>query len=77
MKKFLTWMLVLSLCLALVAAPALADGMYTPGTYTGVATGHEEGLAVTVTVDESYSYEAEIRAITKQKDDGSAPLMGY
>ena len=53
MKKFLTWMLVLSLCLALVAAPALADGVYTPGTYTGTASGHEDGLAVTVTVDEN------------------------
>ncbi len=53
MKKILTWTLVLSLCLALAAAPAMAEGVYTPGTYTGVSTGHEEGLSVTVTVDET------------------------
>ncbi len=53
MKKILTWTLILSLCLALTAAPALAEGVYTPGTYTGVSSGHEEGVSVTVTVDEN------------------------
>lgn len=53
MKKILIWALILSLCLALTAAPALAEGVYTPGTYTGVSSGHEEGVSVTVTVDEN------------------------
>ena len=39
--------------------------------------GKRVGDRFTVQVDESYSYEAEIRSITKQRDDGSAPLMGY
>ena len=53
MKKVLIWTLILSLCLALTAAPAMADGMYTPGSYTGTGTGHEGGISVTVTVDET------------------------
>jgi len=39
--------------------------------------GKKVGDIVTVQVSESYSYEAEIRSITKGEDDGSAPLMGY
>jgi transcription elongation factor GreA len=39
--------------------------------------GRKVGDRITVHVNESYSYEAEIRSITKQKDDGSAPLMQY
>ena len=60
MKKILTWTLILSLCLALAAAPAMADGVYAPGTYTGTASGHEEGIAVTVTVDENSITEVAI-----------------
>ena len=39
--------------------------------------GKRVGDRFTVQVSESYSYEAEIRSITKGCDDGSAPLMGY
>lgn len=39
--------------------------------------GKKVGDKFTVTVDESYSYEAEIRSIEKSKDDGSAPLMQF
>ena len=39
--------------------------------------GRRVGDRFTVQVDERYSYEAEIRSITKQRDDGSAPLMAY
>ena len=39
--------------------------------------GKRVGDRFTVTTDSGYSYEAEIRSITKQKDDGSAPLMQY
>lgn len=39
--------------------------------------GKKVGDRFTVTVDESYSYEAEIRSIEKSKDDGSAPLMQF
>ena len=39
--------------------------------------GKRVGDRFTVQVSESYSYEAEIRSITKGRDDGSAPLMGY
>ena len=36
-----------------------------------------DGDRVTVHVSDTYSYEAEIRRITKGEDDGSAPLMQY
>lgn len=39
--------------------------------------GKKVGDRFTVQVNESYSYEAEIRSIEKTKDDGSAPLMRY
>ena len=39
--------------------------------------GKRVGDRFTVQVDEHYSYEAEIRSITKQQDDGSAPLLAY
>ncbi len=39
--------------------------------------GKKVGDRFTVHVSESYSYEAEIRSITKTEDDGSAPLLQY
>lgn len=39
--------------------------------------GKKVGDVVTIQVSESYSYDAEIRSITKGEDDGSAPLMRY
>ena len=39
--------------------------------------GKKVGDVITVHVNESYSYDAEIRSITKQQDDGSAPLLQY
>lgn len=39
--------------------------------------GHRVGDTVQVTVNDSYSYDAEIRAIETAADDGSAPLMPY
>ncbi len=39
--------------------------------------GKKVGDRITVRVSESYSYEAEIRAITKGEDDGSVPLLQY
>ena len=39
--------------------------------------GKKVGDRFIVQVSESYSYEAEIRSITKGEDDGSAPLMQY
>lgn len=39
--------------------------------------GKKVGDKFTVQVNDSYSYEAEIRSITKGEDDGSAPLMRY
>ena len=39
--------------------------------------GKKVGDRFTVKVDDSYSYEVEIRAIRKSRDDGSVPLMGY
>ena len=70
MKKAVTWALVLSLCLALTCVPAMAEGTYTPGTYIGTGAGHENGLSVTVTVDEN--------SITEVKVDVSneTPLIG-
>ena len=59
MKKLLAILLALSLCLSLTAFAA-ADGPYTPGTYSAVETGHEDGVAVTITVDENSITEVEI-----------------
>lgn len=39
--------------------------------------GKKVGDTITVHVNDSYSYEAVIKKITKMKDDGSAPLMGF
>ncbi len=39
--------------------------------------GRKVGDRITVQVSDSYSYEAEIRAITKSEDDGSAPLRSF
>ena len=39
--------------------------------------GRRVGDHITVQVSETYSYEAVIRSITKDSDDGSVPLMGY
>ena len=39
--------------------------------------GKKVGDKFTVHVSDTYSYEAEIRRITKGEDDGSAPLMQY
>ncbi len=39
--------------------------------------GRKVGDRITVVVNEKTSYEAVIRSITKDSDDGSVPLMGY
>ena len=39
--------------------------------------GKKVGDRFIVQVSETYSYEAEIRAIRKSRDDGSVPLMGF
>ena len=39
--------------------------------------GRKVGDRITVRVSDSYSYEAVIRSITKEDDDGSAPLLGH
>lgn len=39
--------------------------------------GKRVGDSFTVQVNENFSYRAEIRSITKSRDDGSAPLMKY
>jgi transcription elongation factor GreA len=39
--------------------------------------GKKVGDTFTVKVSDTYSYQAQIRSITKMKDDGSAPLMKY
>ena len=39
--------------------------------------GRRVGDHITVQVSETYSYEAVIKSIVKDSDDGSVPLMGY
>ena len=39
--------------------------------------GKKVGERITVRVSDTYSYEAVIRSITKDSDDGSVPLLGY
>ena len=39
--------------------------------------GKKVGDVITVHVNDNYSYEAEIKSITKGRDDGSVPLLGY
>ena len=40
-----------------------------------VLLGRRVGDKVTVHVSETYSYEVEVRSITKTQDDGSAPVL--
>lgn len=39
--------------------------------------GRRVGDRITVVVNDNYSYDAEIRSITKSEDDGSAPLRSF
>lgn len=39
--------------------------------------GKKAGDTVTIRVSETYSYEAQIRSVTKCRDDGSAPLLQF
>ena len=50
-NKTLAWLLVFAMCMSLGVSAFADDAVYTPGTYTAEATGHEAGLTVTVTVD--------------------------
>lgn len=52
MKKTLAILLVLAMCFSM-SAVAFADSTYTAGTYTGTSSGHEDGITVTITVDET------------------------
>ena len=72
MKKVLSWALVLCLCLALVGTAAMADGLFTPGTYTGESSGHDAGLTVTVTVDENSITDVKIDASKETATIGGA-----
>jgi len=56
-SKILALVLVLAMCMGLVA---FADNAYTPGTYTGTSSGHEDGITVTVTVDANSITNVEI-----------------
>ena len=49
----------------------------TPDSSYSTSSQVSKGDSFTVQVNESYSYRAEIRSITKSEDDGSAPLMRY
>ena len=39
--------------------------------------GAKLGDVLSIRVNESYSYDAEIRAVEEAQDDGSAPLLPY
>lgn len=39
--------------------------------------GRKAGERLTIRVSDTYSYPVEIRSITKQTDDGSAPILSY
>lgn len=56
MKKIVCILMALLICLC--AACALAD--YTPGTYVGESSGHEAGIVVTVTVDETSIVDVDV-----------------
>ena len=42
-----------------------------------VVLGARVGDVVTVHVSDAYSYDAEIRSVVREQDDGSAPLLPY
>ena len=53
-------------------------GLISKESPAGMALlGKKAGDRVTIQVSESYSYQAVIKSITKDSDDGSVPLMGY
>lgn len=68
MKKILCAVLTLLLCLG----AALASADYTPGTYTAEAAGHEKGITVTVTVDETSITAVELNVSKETESIGGA-----
>lgn len=56
-QKILSLVLAFAMCLSV---SAFADSKFTPGTYTGTSSGHEAGITVTVTVDETSITEVEV-----------------
>lgn len=53
-------------------------GLISKESPLGLAVlGKKVGDRFTVQVNEAYSYTARVRSITKQTDDGSAPLLQY
>ena len=70
MKKHLMTAVVLSLCMA--GAAMGAEAAYTPGTYTGTSSGHEDGITVTVTVDETSITAVELDVSNETPEIGGA-----
>lgn len=68
MKKILAMMLALVLCM--VSVCGMAEGVYTPGSYTASAAGFGGEVIATVTVDESSITAVEIAA------DADTPTIG-
>lgn len=69
MKKTLCIAIALALLTGLLPA-ALAE--YTPGTYTGEAMGHEQGLMVTITVDDSTITDVQLDVSHETPEIGGA-----
>ena len=66
MKKLVAVTLAAVLLLAATAAPGLAAGTLTPGTYQAAATGYMGAVTVAVTVDESSIKNIEIVECTEE-----------
>ena len=60
MKKLLSVLLALTMLFSMVTVSAVAEGTFTPGTYTGTGKGFVDTITVTVTVDENGITEAAI-----------------
>ena len=60
MKKMLCIVLTLCLSLSMLGMAALAEGLYTPGTYESASQGMGGDVRVTVTVDESKITDATV-----------------
>ncbi|MCD7819451.1 MAG: FMN-binding protein [Lachnospiraceae bacterium] len=73
-KKVLSILLACTLCLPTLGAAAeeSSEGTYTPGTYTASSVGHEDGLTVTITVDESSIVNVEVDASNETAEIGGA-----
>ncbi len=70
MKRTVVYALALSLCMT--GSVMGQEALYTPGSYSATATGHEEGIELTITVDEGSITDVELDLSNETPEIGGA-----